>query len=57
VLVEHQQRLEDLEGVRVCRLLADLLVQFRVRERLLSLEALEREGRSELGRLVRGGVY
>jgi hypothetical protein len=56
VLVEHQQRLEDLEGVRVGSVLADLLVQLGIRQRLLGLEALEREGGSELRSLVRRRV-
>ena len=56
MLVEHQQSLQDLEGVRVGGFLADLLVQLGIRQGLFRLEALEREGRGELGRFVRRGV-
>jgi hypothetical protein len=56
VLVEHQQRLEDLEGVRVGSLLADHVVQVGVRERALTLKPLERQRRGEMRGLIRSGV-
>jgi hypothetical protein len=57
VLVENEQRLEDLEGVRVRGLLADHVVQVGVRERVLSLKPLERQRRCEMRGLIRSRVY
>lgn len=52
VLVEDEQRLEDLEGVLVGGLLSDLEVQVLVRQGLLRAQALERQRRRKVRRLI-----
>lgn len=48
MLVEDQQRLENLESVLIGGLLPNLVVKILVREWLLSLESLEGESWGEL---------
>ena len=52
VLVEDEERLEDLEIVFIRDRLADLVVQLLVRERSLRFESLVGERRHQLARVV-----
>jgi hypothetical protein len=56
VLVEDEQRLEDLESVLVGSVLSDLGVELLVGQGLLRLQSLERQGRGELRSLLGGRV-
>ncbi len=52
MLVEDEERFEDLEGVLIGSCLSDFEVKILVRKGLLCSQPLEGEGRSEKGCLI-----